>query len=861
MPPTLRSGRGLRPRPQPQSVSEDSSPPRPALTPIYQRERSVTEVTLKPQAARTPRDKLIAHMNDGKFHSAYELHHLDLFKPGEGTGSVWYTLIGEAIEYGYSFGRRGNSFIMRSRAVYEKPQDIGELFAGIDATAPEDVNHLYDRSAEKPHQPQVPKYPTEGDSGEGPPEDTSGDPGDGPGFPIESPGAVSAPVGEDQLIISVNPGDCPVYGRASLTSTRAILAKKNSGKTYLAMVIAEEFSRLRIPFAVIDPTGVWYGLCALVDGTASPYPLIRIGGTNAHFDVTFEQGALVADVIAANGNQSFILDISDMMPEEQHQFVADFGIRLYTINKRARHLFVDEADEFCMTADTEVLTDKGWKKHGDVVEGTVIAGYDLVSDSCSFENVKRKIERHHSGPMVSLQTRSLDCVVTGDHRVVLRRSQRAKGRTGKYGWTFCAADEVPCHVDIPGPRLVKNGGRGIENVSLDMLRVIGWILTDGCLHDRSKGDYLCLTQSLATEKRGFNISSIMHEVLTKLGADEPRKRTRFLNGEERQLFEWYLGKSFSDEIYRWLPSPMPMKNVRRVPRDLIERASEGQLRALYLGLMEGDGSSWDGKWKTFTPGHNEGLSDDLQEIASRLGISTTMSLVPSVDQWRVNIRNREIFTVRKPESTIYTGLVWDVTVPSGAFVARRNGTVFVTGNCPQSVSNSYLHQKRALGAFDRIVRRGRVKGLGTTLITQRPAVIHKNLLSQVDGIFVLHVVAPHDLEAVETWMKPVVPMSMRNDCLSALPKLQQGEAFFMQSGADQTPLVRFMTRKKTTFDSSKTPTLDDPEPTPALSSPDRETLGKVAHELRADLKLEPIHDEVSPAWEPAETGADDKENS
>lgn len=503
MPPILRSGRGLRPRPQPQSASEDSASPRPALTPIYQRERSVTEVTLKPQGARTLRDQLIAHLNDGKYHSAYELQHLSFLK----SSGNWYTLIGEAIEYGYSFGRLGNSLIMRPRSLVDKPQDLSELFAGIDSASPEDVNHLYDSSANRAR-PQVPKYRGEGGSEapEGSPGDGEGKSEDGPGFSMDSSDTVPLPRDEDRLIISIDPGGCPLSGRSSLTSTRAILAKKNSGKTYLGMVIAEEFSRLNIPFAVIDPTGVWYGLCALIDGTASSYPLIRIGGTHGHFAITFEQGALVADVVAANGYQSFILDVSDMMPEEQHQFVADFGIRLYTINKRARHLFVDEADEFC----------------------------------------------------------------------------------------------------------------------------------------------------------------------------------------------------------------------------------------------------------------------------------------------------------------------------------------------PQSVSNSYMHQKRALGAFDRIVRRGRVKGIGTTLITQRPAVIHKNLLSQVDGIFVMHVVAPHDLEAVEAWMKPVVPMSMRNDCLSALPKLQQGEAFFMQSGADTTPLVRFMTKKKTTFDSSKTPTLGDPEPTPALSSPDRDVLSKVALDL--GLKVPPKED-------------------
>ena len=48
-----------------------------------------------------------------------------------------------------------------------------------------------------------------------------------------------------------------------------------------------------------------------------------------------------------------------------------------------------------------------------------------------------------------------------------------------------------------------------------------------------------------------------------------------------------------------------------------------------------------------------------------------------------------------------------------------------------------------LGHMDNIVRRGRVKGFIPWLISQRPAVLNKNVLSQVDGLlaFKLTVVA------------------------------------------------------------------------------------------------------------------------
>jgi DNA helicase HerA-like ATPase len=41
-------------------------------------------------------------------------------------------------------------------------------------------------------------------------------------------------------------------------------------------------------------------------------------------------------------------------------------------------------------------------------------------------------------------------------------------------------------------------------------------------------------------------------------------------------------------------------------------------------------------------------------------------------------------------------------------------------------------ENRMLGAMEDIVRRGRKRGIGCTLITQRPAVLNKNVLTQCE---------------------------------------------------------------------------------------------------------------------------------
>jgi hypothetical protein len=58
-----------------------------------------------------------------------------------------------------------------------------------------------------------------------------------------------------------------------------------------------------------------------------------------------------------------------------------------------------------------------------------------------------------------------------------------------------------------------------------------------------------------------------------------------------------------------------------------------------------------------------------------------------------------------------------------------------------------------LGHMENIVRRGRVKGFIPWLISQRPAVLNKNVLSQVDGLIAFKLTASQDRDALDAWIE------------------------------------------------------------------------------------------------------------
>jgi DNA helicase HerA-like ATPase len=113
-------------------------------------------------------------------------------------------------------------------------------------------------------------------------------------------------------------------------------------------------------------------------------------------------------------------------------------------------------------------------------------------------------------------------------------------------------------------------------------------------------------------------------------------------------------------------------------------------------------------------------------------------------------------------------------------------------------------ENRMLGAMEDLVRRGRKRGVGCSLITQRPAVLNKNVLSQCESVFALRMVHPRDIEALKEWIDVHADPAVSREVIDSLPSLPIGTAWFWSPGWMGT-LKRIQVRRRETFDSSATP--------------------------------------------------------
>src|SRR6056297_2575941 len=91
----------------------------------------------------------------------------------------------------------------------------------------------------------------------------------------------------------------------------------------------------------------------------------------------------------------------------------------------------------CYSADTEVLTEKGWKYFYDLNERDKVCTINPETDKIEYQKQLRYIEKNYDGKMLYFSQRSLDMMVTPNHKLLVE--QYAPHREDNYYKKFVLA--------------------------------------------------------------------------------------------------------------------------------------------------------------------------------------------------------------------------------------------------------------------------------------------------------------------------------------------------------------------------------------------------------------------------------------
>lgn len=148
---------------------------------------------------------------------------------------------------------------------------------------------------------------------------------------------------------------------------------------------------------------------------------------------------------------------------------------------------------------------------------------------------------------------------------------------------------------------------------------------------------------------------------------------------------------------------------------------------------------------------------------------------------------------------------------------------------PQGKVNS-PEAGKMLAEANELVSRGRSAGLRMILITQRPAKLHKDSLTQVETLIAMRLIAPQDRRAVEDWVGEWADAAKGKEIIGSLPSLPVGDAWIWAPQLDHLKRVHFPLAA--TFDSGKALSRDEAAPT--LTAIDAAKLGGKMDAIRQE---------------------------
>lgn len=108
-----------------------------------------------------------------------------------------------------------------------------------------------------------------------------------------------------------------------------------------------------------------------------------------------------------------------------------------------------------------------------------------------------------------------------------------------------------------------------------------------------------------------------------------------------------------------------------------------------------------------------------------------------------------------------------------------------------------------VNATNNLVSLGRGLGLRIILVSQRPAKLHKDSLTQVESLIAMRLIAPQDRNAIDDWVADWADKKTGEEIKASLPSLSSGDAWLWSPEIDILKRVHFPVIG--TYDSGKPP--------------------------------------------------------
>jgi site-specific DNA-methyltransferase (adenine-specific) len=331
----------------------------------------------------------------------------------------------------------------------------------------------------------------------------------------------------------------------------------------------------------------------------------------------------------------------------------------------------------CLSDDTDALTRRGWVRGTELLPSDDVMQWDTETGELSWARPSKIHLYDYNGRMVHLRNRHTDQVLTPNHRVFCTTKKHSRETEWTRGFIEAGAMKRAHVAKLPMAGLLQGDG----GPTPDIAYLVGWWLTDAWKHGGGKAIMFsqCKPSTLAKLRDALALYSPSEYTKKPKKPQHAVEHTFYVSGE---LAEYMLA-NHPDRELTW---------------GMLSWNTESRV-ALWRGLMDGDGSQPECQEAHAFWSKKQERRDIFLALCVSLGMRAFDAPEKSVVNVNIGTDSTELqykHRVSAPDVD-YCGKVWCVTVPTGAFVARRNGRPFITGN---SGFPHYLNVSKAIDKAD-----------------------------------------------------------------------------------------------------------------------------------------------------------------
>lgn len=341
--------------------------------------------------------------------------------------------------------------------------------------------------------------------------------------------------------------------------------------------------------------------------------------------------------------------------------------------------------DHCYDKNTEVLTEKGWKKFAEVSLDTTVMTFNRKKNLLEWQYPRKKIVMNYSGFLYHFKNQVIDLKVSPNHRLFFGRRNSKEEYIFREGLAkeFWNADRIrfkqTARWEGESPEYFYLQNRKLKII--DFLRFMGFYLSEGYIdHNPLNANY-----TVSLTQKDEKILNLFEQILKRVSPNKVGKLKTKVYVRDKVL--WKYLKQFGYSSQKFIPK-------------FIKELSPRLLRIFLQAYEVGDGEHYsDSRRVIYTSSIK--MRDDLQEIILKAGYGSIYHLhskkgnetiiggrkiTSQFPLWRISILsskgkepilNKHRLDCRK---VYYSGKIYSLEVPNSFLFVRRNGFPVISGN-------------------------------------------------------------------------------------------------------------------------------------------------------------------------------------